>query len=194
MATFIDLDSIFRDRETYPNENSYELLPKQVKAWFTSARTVRAYPQNPTSTPLEFATTVRISYLALPYTEDLAEFPRIYLNFESKLYKDIHLISAIDGKHPNAKFVCVPDRVQNDRNGDPLWIHYKCAMEQTMRFRRGDPIKFEITTRSDDILPQQDTSSPVDPDPTKQTVCTFEITPYIRDGDYTNNLLETHTT
>jgi hypothetical protein len=60
-------------------------------------------------------------------------------------------------------------------------------MEQTMRFKRGDPVVLSITTRSGDILPQQDTDVPTDADPTKQTQITFEITPYINDADYSNH-------
>ncbi len=194
MSTFIDLDSIWRDRETHPNPNDYQLNLKQVDTWFTSARTVRAYPQNPTIQPLEFATTVNIHYLTLPFSEEVSEFPRIYVNFRSDRYKDIHLIQAIDGKQPDAKFICNFDRIQNNRNGDPIWIHYRCSMEQTMRFERGYPIVFQITTRDGSVLPNLDTILPTPPDPTKQTLCTFELTPYIRDGDYDNHLVETHTT
>lgn len=193
MATFVDLDSIFRDRESYPNPNNYQLSPKQVDTWFKRARTVRAYPQNPNTQPLEFATTVNIKYLTIPYSEDVVELPRIYINFRSDKYKDIYLINAIDGKHHDSKFICLPERVQNDRNGNPLWIHYKCQMEQTMRFERGSPILFQITTRNGTVLPSLDTTVPTAPDPTKQTLCTFEITPYIRDGDYDNHLVETQT-
>ena len=153
MSTFIDLDSIWRDRDVYPNENNYELEPKQVDTWFKSARSVRAFPQNPSTQPLEFATTINIKYLTLPYSETLSEFPRIYVNFRSKRYKDIHLINAIDGKQPTAKFICNFDRIQTDRNGNPLWIHYRCNMEQTMRFERGEPAIFQVTTRVQQIRP-----------------------------------------
>lgn len=186
------MDSFWRDRESYPNENDYELQPKQVETWFKSARTVRAFPQNPSTQPLEFSTTLNIKYLQIPYSETVAELPRIYVNFRSKKYKDIHLINAIDGKQPSAKFICVFERTQLDRNGDPIWIAYRCNMEQAMRFERGEPVIFQITTRNGTVLPQLDTSVPADPDPTKQTLCTFEVTPYLRDGSYNdaNSLVE----
>ena len=189
MANFIDLDSIWRDRETYPNENDYEVGPNQVDTWYKTARAVRALPQNPNILPLEFATTINIRYLTLPYSETLSEFPRVYINFRSKRYADIHLINSIDGKQIDSKFVCIPERVQNDRNGNPLWIHYKCHMEQTMRFVRGESVVFQILTRDGSILPQLDTDVPSDPDPTKQTLCTFEVTPLIRDGSYSESVL-----
>ena len=189
MANFIDLDSIWRDREVYPNENSYEVGPGQVDTWYKTARAVRAFPQNPGIQPLEFATTVNIIHLTLPYNETLAEFPRIYINFHSKRYSDIHLINSIDGKQINAKFICIPDNIQDDRNGNHLWIHYKCHMEQTMRFVRGEPVFFQITTRDGSVLPQSDTNVPNDANPLKQTLCTFEVTAYIRDGSYSDDAL-----
>lgn len=187
MASFINLDSIHRDREVYPNENSYEVDARQVEMWFAASRTTMAIAQNPSIKPREFATTVNIRYFSLPYTDELSEIPILFINFRSKEFKDIHLISTINGVQRDAKFVCRFDKIQNDRAGDPMWIHYQCNMEQTMRFKRGDPVAFEITTRSGDVLPQQDTSVPDDPDPTKQSQVTFEITPYINDGDYSNH-------
>ena len=194
MASFIDMDSVWRDREAFPNENNYELQPKQVETWFKSARSVRSSPQNPNLQPLEFATTVNIKVLTIPFSETVSEFPRVYVNFRSKRYNDIHLIHAIDGKQPDAKFICIFDRLQNDRNGNPIWIHYRCNMEQTMRFERGQQVIFQITTRDGSILPQLDTNIPTPPDASKQTLCTFEITPYIKDANFDNHMVETLTT
>ena len=194
MATFVDLDSFWRDREEYPNENDYALKPLQVESWFKSSRSTRAFPSNPSIRPLEFATTVNIRYLTIPYSEMVSEFPRVYVNFRSQRYKDVHLINAIDGKQPDAKFICAPDRIQNDRNGNPIWIHYKCHMEQTMRFARGEPVFFQLTTRDGSVLPQLDTDVPVMADPSKQTLCTFEITPFVIDGSFVNNMTQTLTT
>jgi len=191
MATFVDLDSMWRDRETYPNPNDYALSPADVETWPTKARTVRAFAQNPGISPLEFATTINIKYLTLPYSETVAEFPRVYVNFRSSRYSDIRLINAIQDRQPDAKFICNFDRIQNDRNGDPTWIHYRCNMEQTMRFERGAPIVFQVTTRGGTILPSLDTVVPDPADPTKQTLCTFEITPYIRDSSYDNHMTST---
>ena len=190
MASFIDLDSMWRDREAYPNENDYELGPKKIDSWFKSARTVRAFPQNPNLQPLEFATTVNIKYMTIPYSETVAEFPRLYVNFRSKNYKDIHLINAIEGRQMDAKFICMFDKVQYDRNNNPVWLHYRCNMEQTMRFDRGEPVVFQITTRNGTVLPQLDNPPDQAADPSKQTLITFEVTPYIRDGDYDNHLVQ----
>ena len=190
MSTFIDLDSFWRDREVYPNENDYQLSPQQVDCWFRTPRSVRNLPQNPNSYPVGFAVSISIVSLTLPYTTSLATMPRVYINFTSFLYKDIHLIQAISGQQPDSKFVCTFDKIQNDSAGTPLWIHYKCDMNQVMRFEMRDPIIFQVLTRSGDVLPQQDTSVPTAADPNKQTLCTFSITPFIKDGKFDNHMVE----
>jgi hypothetical protein len=190
MATFIDLDSIFRDKDQFPNPNDYELFPNQVDSWFNRSRIVRKFADDPSKRPVEFVVTLNIKYLTLPYSEELAILPRVYVEFYSQKYKDMYHISTIDGGHVYAKFICIPDRIQNDTTGDPLWIHYKCTMEQTMRFERNFPISFKITSRSDDVLPSLDSPEGEDPDPTKQTLCTLEMTTYLRDGDYSNHNVE----
>jgi len=163
--------------------------PSQVDTWYKASRSVRAFPQNPNTQPLEFATTVNIRCLTLPYSEFISELPRIYINFHSKRYADINLINSIDGKQASAKFICFPEKIQNDINGNPIWIHYKCLMEQTMRFARGEPVVFQVITRDGSILPQLDTSVPDSPNPVKQTLCTFEITPIHRDGSFSDGVL-----
>lgn len=184
MASYVDLDSIWRERESYPNENDYQLLPAQVKTWVKQNRTVTSTSRNPGMRPLEFAVTIEIKYLALPYTADLMAYPRVYVNFRSRNYDDIRLIDCIDGKHPDAKFVCSFDKIQYDSLNNPVWIHYKSGMKQTMRFERGQPVVFQVCGRNDIPLPQQDTPPSQDPDPLKQTLCTFEIKPYEIDGEF----------
>jgi len=189
MASYVDLDSIFRDRENYPNENNYQLLPQQTQKWFRAAREVRAFPSNPSLQPLEFATTVNIVQLTIPYTPELEAIPRLYINFRCLRYDDTRLIFCINGTHPEAKFVVFPHSIQKDSQGVPIWIHWKSTMEQTMRFDRSYPIQFQISTRDETILPQLDNVPEDVPNPLKQTLCTLEITPYIRDGDYDNHVV-----
>lgn len=194
MSNFVNLDSISRDREQYPNPFDYELTPQQVNSWFPNARTVNPFPKNPSTQPIEFVTTINVQHLILPYNARFATLPIVYLNFRSRNFKDIHLIQTIAGAHPEVNFICEWDKVQSDDNGTPLWIHYKCHMEQTVRFTRDFPIIFQITTRDGNPLPGTDTLVPLDPDPLQQSLCTFEITTYLRDGDYDNHLIEPLTT
>lgn len=186
MATFIDLDSIWRERDGYPNENDYQLLPSQVKNWIKQPRTVNLFARNPSARPLEFTVSVKIIHLTLPYSTLLATYPRVYVNFRSRNYDDIRLIDTIGGVLPEAKFVCVQERIQYDELNVPVWIHFKCDMKQVMRFEKGQPIVFQIFGRNGIPLPQLDTDPEFNPDPNKQSLCTFEITPFEIDGDFSD--------
>lgn len=186
MSNFVDLDSYFRDRVLYPNPCNYQVTPEQVKTWFFNARTVRASTQNPVMRPLNFVSTVNLHVLTLPYDDRLMSLPRLYVDFHSVRYNDRHLISTIDGVNPEARFICLLDRVQYDATNAPIWIHYRCFMQQTLRIDMGGLVQFTITTRDGNILDIFiDQNSDQSPDPKKQVIVTFEVTPYLRDADYT---------
>lgn len=186
MSSYIDLDSYYRDRSSYPNENAYELLPDQVQLWTKQPRQTVTFSRNPGLRPLEFVVTIRLISFQLPYSADIANMPRVYVNFESKNYKDVRLIDAIGGIHSEVKFVCTFDKIQYDALGNPAWIHYKSHMIQTMRFEKGEPVILTITSRSGAPLPQQDTSPSSPADPLKQSLLTFQITPYEIDGAFSD--------
>jgi hypothetical protein len=192
MTSFIDLDSLWRDRDNYPNPCDYEVTPSQIETWFRNAREVRAFPQKVIQRPLEFVSALTIQLLTLPYHTDLASLPRIYIDFHCRKYNDKYLINSIDARQSDARFICVQDRIQYDNNNNPIWIHYRSSMEQTMRFKRDEPVVLRITTRDGTILPyfiDLDLTQPMDP--TRQTLVTFSIIPYIRDNDYANHMSET---
>ena len=186
MASYIDLDSYYRDRDSYPNENDYYVQPEQVKNWVKQPRTTSSTSRGPQMRPLEFAVTIKIISIAVPYSVDIASFPRIYVDFRSQTYDDTRLIDCIDGRLPDSKFICNFDKIQYNSANVPTWIHYKCRMEQTMRFERGQPVFLRITGRSGIVLPQQDNPPEDNPDPTKQTLVTFRITPYDIEGDFSS--------
>ena len=194
MSTFIDLDSFWRDRVAYPNPCDYQLTTEQVETWFPHAREVRAFPSNPTNRPVEFVTSVHVENLTLPYDDALAKLPRVYVNFQCQTYKDIYLISSIDGKQRDARFICFFDKIQTDATGKPIWIHYRCGMEQVVRFKRNEPVLLRIMGRDANVIPFFIDTDPTKPkDPTKQSLITFTITPYLRDNVFSNHNVETTT-
>jgi len=77
MSTFIDLDSVWRDRQTYPNPCDYELTPDQVDTWVRAVREVRALPQNANERPLDFVTSINIVSLTLPFPRIEIYAPRV---------------------------------------------------------------------------------------------------------------------
>jgi hypothetical protein len=77
MSSFIDLDSIWRDGDIYPNICDYVVIAKQTKSWSSSARDVSPLPANPNLRPLDFVSAIRVVSFQLPY-------PRIEL-FANKI-------------------------------------------------------------------------------------------------------------
>lgn len=186
MATYVNMDSLYRDRGSYPNENSYELFPGQVEMWFKQPRTTTSTAHNPATRPLSFGYAMRLTTLVVPYSDVVAGYPIVYVQFQANIYKDPRLIDAPDGNHSTAQFICNFHKIQNDSAGEPLWIHYTCSMKQFMRFVSGQPITFEISGRSGYPLPQQDTNESEPIDPNKQTIAVIEIVPYEIDGTYSD--------
>jgi hypothetical protein len=195
MSQFIHLDSVYRDRITYPNPADYELTPSQVATWFPEARDIKANPQNTNTKALEFATDINIQLMTLPYDPALLSFPVLYVDFHSRIYDDRFLIASIDGTQSNARFICVLDKVQNDSTGTPVWCHYKSSIRQALRFKRNDSVVFRVTTRNGTVLPFWIDADPaLSADPTKQSLLTLELVPYLRDGRYINHNVETQVT
>jgi hypothetical protein len=69
-------------------------------------------------------------------------------------------------------------------------MQFKCDQHQVMRFRRKDPVMFRVTDRLGNVIPLDLVDDGPDPDPASQVMATFKITPYIIDGDYTNQLIQ----
>lgn len=124
---------------------------------------------------------------ALQSAIQLVSYPRIYLDFYSLQYRSIRLLNTNNGVLPDAKFVLGIDRVQYDDKLTPVWIHYKSHGEQVYRYKRDDPVIIRFMTRDGSTIPffdEPDLTIPTNP--TKQTLITLNVTPYIRDGSYTN--------
>lgn len=67
MSEYLTIDSIYRDRVSYPNPCDWQLTESQVANWFKYAREVRALPQSANKRPLEFVTSTIVHSLTLPY-------------------------------------------------------------------------------------------------------------------------------
>lgn len=67
MSTYIDLDSVWRDRSSFPNPCDYSLTADQVATWTKSVREVRALPQNANERPLDFVSAINLLGVTLPY-------------------------------------------------------------------------------------------------------------------------------
>lgn len=121
----------------------------------------------------------------------LVSFPRIYLDFHCKMYPDTRLLNTNNGVLQDAKFVLGIDRVQFDDNATPVWIHYKSHGEQVMRYKRNEPVTIRFMTRDGTTIPFFDEDDlGLVTNPNKQTLITLIVTPYLRDGSFTNQMVD----
>ena len=192
MSTFYEIDSRFRDREEYPNPFNFQVDPKQILNWFSHEKTVSAFHSDPGTMPLEFATSVKLKCIIIPYVVDpnTHGIPKLYIEFKNYKAKDTNLIYSINNTRADENFVAVFDKYQDDNTGTRVWIHYKSDMDQVMRFNRNDPIIFIVKDNLGNILPNVDSLVPLDPNLTRQVYATFETVPYIKDQNFRNSIVD----
>ena len=193
MGTIVELDSFFRDRGTNPSPAAFTVPAEQLNGWSSSARSVRAYPSNPSARPLEFSTSVELKNVTIPYVEAFVSLARVYLTLRSQRYQDINLISSIEGTLRDATFTLVLDHIQTDAMGVPLFLHYRPLHNQVMRFMRNSPVEVRLFDYTGSTLPIVDTPLPGPPDRTLQTLITFEALPFVRDDDFANHSVDVRT-
>ncbi len=87
MSTYIDLDSVWRDRQIYTNPCSYELSPGQTDTWAKEPRVVSALPKNANERPLDFTNSINVVSVTLPY-------PRIEL-FASQFIVVVNIVAGV---------------------------------------------------------------------------------------------------
>ena len=202
MATFIDLDSSYRNFVDYPNPADYVVEDRQVKDWLREPRQVTAFSNKPSNKVIEFMQTVEVVGFTLPYTAitytnsvgtivntHTADLRRIYLDVHTLQYNDLRMIQSIDGKLNKARFVLIQDKIQLNSAGNPFLIQYKTRMNQSMRFPRNEPLKFTVMQENGHIIVIPDPG--ITPDPTKQVWTNLVIKPYYRDAEYSNHGLQT---
>lgn len=129
---------------------------------------------------------------ALDNAMALLRLPKIYVNIsiENSTMRDQDTLASIENHHRNDKFVMRLDVVQNDEDGQGLWLHYISTIPQMFRFKIGEPLRIQISDRRGvaiDVFNDSATSTTY-PDPLKQTTLTFRITPLIQDNAYYNEV------
>jgi hypothetical protein len=180
MSTFLHIDTTWRNRERDPNPAQFSLDPKELGGWFRAARTVRAVPSAGPKM-LEFATTLRMIDFTLPYQDEFAALGRVYMDIHTQGYDDGQLISTIDSRNADARFVLAVDRIQYDNLGNPVWIHCHSHMDQVVIVR--------IFGRDGNTLPIVDNEPPLPPNPFSQVIFTIDVRPYIHDNEFSNHML-----
>lgn len=187
MSTYLDLNSLFRDRESYPSVFDYQVTAEQIKSFYSQPRTTA--PVAPKGKrPLEFVTSIRLNQMILPFDQTLSNQALLYVDIHPVNKDSINLISTMNNNVKDAKFNVSFSHIQMDPiSGIPLWMHYRCNMsEQVMRWDRDHPLSLRIFDEVGKTvtIAVPDPKPPANPDPFKQSKLLFELTPYQRDTHF----------
>jgi len=199
MSNYFAIESIRRNRDEFPNPAEFTVEASQTRGWFKSSRTVRAVGQNPQTMSLDFVSAIEVKQVITPYKipdpppvppapAPTTPYAYLYLDIHSPTYNDQYLINTISGVNRDARFLLIRDKVIFDSTGKPVWILWTSPMEQVLRFKRDDPLIFRLFTPDGVTLPLID-NGPV-PKESVQVMALLGVTPYSRDGDYDNHLLQ----
>lgn len=182
MASFIDVNSLYRDYATHPNPADFTVHGDDQIGWFLTNRRVSSNSKNPAMLSSGFATSIKLESITIPYSDDFAILQRIYVEFRSNTtIGSTGLIQTMQNKVPDAMFACVLDKIQNDSDGNPVWLVWKGINDQVMRWDKNKDINFKIMTPTGSTLDIQDTDPP---DPANQVIAFFRFEPYSIDADY----------
>ena len=199
MSNYFSIESIRRNRDEFPNPAEFTVEASQTQGWFRRSRTVRSVSQNPQTMSLDFASAIEVKQVITPYKipdpgpkppvgAAATPYSYLYLDIHSPTYNDQYLINTMGGANRDARFLLVRDKVIFGKKGEPVWILWTSPMEQVLRFKRDDPLVFRLFTPDGITLPLID-NGPV-PKKSVQIVALLGVTPYSRDGDYDNHLLQ----
>ena len=194
MSIYIDVDSQYRNVEQYPNPADFVIQADQMPGWGIQSKTVTMTSRNPALMAKNFLSDISLQSLIIPYDPLLSVMPRLYVEFYTKRDKSLDLLRTIGSIHRESVFSCTFDKYMLDDAGDRQWIIYKCDQHQVYRFNSQSEIIFRVTGRDGNPLTLFIETDPTATDPNLQILATFEITDYIRSGEYDNHLAETYTT
>lgn len=197
----LDVGAVFANKYS-PNANTVTTITRIGGGAITT--TAQTYTESNNKlrfvvmTPDTFVAGVTIpgSMTQLDAARSILKMPRLYLDFHCKKFNDLDLVYSIDGVHREAKFIATYDKTQTDEFGNPMWLHYKCPMEQVFRFSRNEPVVVRLMGRDSSVItvfsdltvgPSLNTAN----DPLKNILITLCVTPYIRDNDYSHHNTDT---
>lgn len=176
MATFIELDSKFRDRTQFSNPAEFIVQAKQTSGWSSLLKDTVCVKNCNDRQLCNMLYCVELEYLILPnrivdsngttvtnisldpYNNPLHQTNNaIYISFGTEKYTDGNLIRTIGSVHKEAVFSAFPSStfVGDLVGGQAVeWIRYETKMKQCIRINPQKPvINFRIFTNQ---LPQTD--------------------------------------
>ena len=199
MTNYFAIESIRRNRDEFPNPAQFTVEASQTQGWFRRSRTVRAVSQNPQTMSLDFVSAIEVKQVITPYQipdpppdppldPPVEPYAYLYLDIHSPTYNDQFLINTIGGVNRDARFMLIRDKIIYNAAGKPTWILWTSPMEQVLRFKRNDPLVFRLFTPNGITLPLIDDKP--EPNESVQIMALLGVTPYSRDGNYDNHLLQ----
>ena len=199
MSNYFAIESIRRNRDEFPNPAEFTVEASQTRGWFKSARQVRAIGQNPQTMSLDFVSAIEVKQVITPFhipdpppdppsPTPINPYSYLYLDIHSPTYNDQYLINTISGANRDARFILIRDKIIYNSAGKPTWILWTSPMEQVLRFKRNDPLVFRLFTPNGITLPLIDNKP--EPNESVQIMALLGVTPYSRDGNYDNHLLQ----
>ena len=199
MSNYFAIESIRRNRDEFPNPAEFTVEASQTQGWFRSARQVRALGQNPQTMSLDFVSAIEVKQVITPFhipdpppnppsPTPSNPYSYLYLDIHSPTYNDQYLINTISGANRDARFILIRDKIIYNSAGKPTWILWTSPMEQVLRFKRNDPLVFRLFTPNGITLPLIDNKP--EPNESVQIMALLGVTPYSRDGNYDNHLLQ----
>ena len=199
MSNYFAIESIRRNRDEFPNPAEFTVEASQTQGWFRSARQVRALGQNPQTMSLDFVSAIEVKQVITPFhipdpppnppsPTPSNPYSYLYLDIHSPTYNDQYLINTISGANRDARFILIRDKIIYNSAGKPTWILWTSPMEQVLRFKRNDPLVFRLFTPNGITLPLIDNKP--EPNESAQIMALLGVTPYSRDGNYDNHLLQ----
>lgn len=212
MSVPILIDSKDRDRTLYSNPAEFTINSSQTAGWSSLTKDVLCVRPCAKKNVCNLLYCIRLVSLTLPGTAtdtaggDLRDTqPYIFVRLSTSTYPDRGLIRNIDSTSKiganDATFVCVFEKAQG---AGEEWFQYKCAMTgQCLRFDPEKPqIEFRVFTREGSpAIPLSggnttntvlitDNALPNNINPARQVSALFEVTPYVRDNEFSNHLIE----
>lgn len=180
MATYISVDSIFRDTQQSPNPAEFFIRVEETKGWATENRTVQSVKAHRRRKEPILLHEVTLLKLSIPYSATLLNEPYLYVEFSSTQKPIRGLINTLGNtqegvKLQSAVFEVFFDKIQSVPAGSNLYIIYNCAMTQVMSLEPKGSYKFRVFNRTGTTIVVTDSIYPVLPSPTSQVSMLLKI-------------------
>jgi len=119
--------------------------------------------------------------------------PVLLFKIRCVTYKDNRNIRCLNGTHGNSTHILFRGGVTQGTSGAPAFIEWIAKAEQTQRWKLDDVIQFEFETRDGrvlDVFKESPDDQLKEKDPTRQSIISFIVTPFVRDGSFSNHFID----